>query len=163
MIVIADTTPLNYLVQLRHADLLPRLFGRVLIPPAVFEELRHSGSPESVRVWVARPPSWLQIQSLRSRPDPALEHLDRGEREAIALAEELGADQLLVDEADARHEAARRNLPFIGTLGILRRAAQLDWIDLPATLRELQRTTFYVDAKLIESLLDEDAMRRRKR
>jgi predicted nucleic acid-binding protein len=74
----------------------------------------------------------------------------------------LRADQLLLDEADARREAERRKLQFIGTLGVLRRAAQLDWIDLPSTLRHLQQTTFYVDAKLIQSLLDEDAARKRK-
>jgi predicted nucleic acid-binding protein len=162
MIVIADTTPLNYLVLLQQADLLPRLFGRVLIPPAVFEELQDSESPQSVRAWAAQHPSWLQVQPLRSKPDPALDYLDPGEREAITLAEELRADQLLLDEADARREAERRKLQFIGTLGVLRRAAQLDWIDLPSTLRHLQQTTFYVDAKLIQSLLDEDAARKRK-
>jgi len=84
------------------------------------------------------------------------------EREAITLAEELGADQLLLDEADARREAARRNLPFIGTLGILRRAAQLDLLNLPATLARLQQTTFYVDPELIRSLLEENAQRKKR-
>jgi predicted nucleic acid-binding protein len=76
----------------------------------------------------------LQVQTLHSQPDSELDYLDEGEREAIALAEELKADHLLLDEIDARKEAARRKLPFIGTLGILRRAAQLDLIDLPSTL-----------------------------
>ena len=162
MIVIADTTPLNYLVLLDQIDLLPRLFGRVLIPPAVFEELQQPESPQSVRAWVTQPPYWLQIQPLRSKPDLALDYLDQGEQEAITLAEELKADQLLLDEVDARREAKRRNLPFIGTLGVLRRASQFDWIDLPTILRHLQQTTFYVDAKLIQSLLDEDATRKKK-
>lgn len=131
MIVIADTTPLNYLVLVQQADLLPRLFGKVLIPPAVFKELEDPETPDSVRAWLASAPSWLNVQPLHSQPDPALGYLDDGEREAITLAEELRADQLLLDEADARKEAARRNLPFIGTLGILWRAAQLDLQDLP--------------------------------
>ena len=76
----------------------------------------------------------LQVQTLHSQPDSELDYLDEGEREAIALAEELKADHLLLDEIDARKEAARRKLPFIGTLGILRRAAQLDLIDLLSTL-----------------------------
>ncbi|MBV9677784.1 MAG: DUF3368 domain-containing protein [Acidobacteriaceae bacterium] len=54
----------------------------------------------------------------------------------------------------------RRQLPFIGTLGILRRAAQLDLLDLPSTLAQLLETTFYVNPELIRSLLDEDARRR---
>jgi predicted nucleic acid-binding protein len=160
MIVIADTTPLNYLVLIQQADLLPRLFGKVLIPPAVFKELEDPETPECVRIWVTSAPPWLHVQPLRSQPDPTLDYLDDGEREAITVAEELGADQLLLDEADARKEAARRNLPFIGTLGILRRAAQLDQLDLPATLAKLQQTTFYIDPELIRSLLEEDAQRK---
>jgi predicted nucleic acid-binding protein len=129
MIVIADTTPLNYLVLIHQADLLPKLFGRVLIPPAVFEELRQPETPQLVQAWIANPPAWLQVQSLRSRPDPELDYLDWGEREAITLAQEIHADPLLLDETDARREAARRQLPFIGTLGVFARRR-------PARVRE---------------------------
>lgn len=163
MIVIADTTPVNYLVLIEAADLLPRLFGQVLIPPAVLAELNDPGTPSQVRVWLANIPPWLQVQALRSQPDPTLDYLDAGEREAIALAQELKADQILLDESDARKEAARRKLPFIGTLGILRRAAQLDLIDLPSTLARLQQTTFYVDPEVIRSLLNEDSLRRNRK
>jgi predicted nucleic acid-binding protein len=162
MIVVADTTPVNYLVLIEEADLLPRLFGVVLIPPAVWEELNDPDTPAPVRAWLAHPPSWFQVRPLQLPPDPELDELDDGEREAIALAEQLHADQLLVDELSARKEAARRQLRFIGTLGILRRAAQLDLIDLPSALARLQQTTFYVSAELIRSLLDEDAQRRRR-
>jgi predicted nucleic acid-binding protein len=162
MIVIADTTPVNYLVLIDAANLLPRLFGQVLIPPAVFAELQDPETPSLVRAWLANAPSWLQVQVLRSHPDPGLDYLDAGEREAIALAEELKADQILLDEMDARKEAARRKLPFIGTLGILRKAAQLDLINLPSTLARLQQTTFYVDPEVIRSLLDENAQRRNR-
>lgn len=68
-----------------------------------------------------------------------------GEREAIALAEELQADQLLLDDADARREAARRSLPFIGTLGVLREAARRELLDLRVVLVQLQETSFFVD------------------
>jgi predicted nucleic acid-binding protein len=44
MIVIADSTPLNYLILIHQVDLLPQLFDRVLIPPAVFEELPAPGN-----------------------------------------------------------------------------------------------------------------------
>jgi predicted nucleic acid-binding protein len=162
MIVIADTGPLNYLVLLQQAALLPRLFGQVFIPPAVWEELNDPDTPAPVRAWLAQNSAWLQIQPIHSSPDPQLDHLDDGEREAIALAEELHADEILLDELSARKEAARRQLPFIGTLGILRRAAQLDLIDLPSTLAQLQQTTFYVSADLIRSLLEEDAQRQHR-
>lgn len=98
MIVIADTSPVNYLVLIQEADLLPRLFGQVLIPPAVFAELKDPQAPPPVRAWLATAPLWLQVHSLRLHPDPALDYLDAGEREAIALAMELKADQVLMDE-----------------------------------------------------------------
>ena len=60
MIVIADSTPLNYLILIHQVDLLPQLFDRILIPPAVFEELQHQETPDVVRRWIASPPSWLQ-------------------------------------------------------------------------------------------------------
>jgi predicted nucleic acid-binding protein len=138
MIVVADTTPLNYLVLIDQAALLPRLFGRVLIPPAVLEELRDLETPEVVRAWIRDPPPWLQLMPLDSQPDPLLDYLDPGEREAIALAEHLHADRLLLDDAAARREAALRNLAFIGTLGILREAARRDMIELPAALTRVQ-------------------------
>ena len=161
MIVIADTSPINYLVLFHEADLLPRLFDKVFIPPAVWEELNDPDTPAPVRDWLTQASSWLQVQPLHGTPDLRLEYLDDGEREAIALAEELHADEILVDELIARKEAARRQLRFIGTLGILRRAAQLHLIDLPSTLGRLQQTTFYAGAELIRSLLDEDAQRRK--
>ena len=162
MIVIADSTPLNYLILIHQVDLLPQLFDRILIPPAVLEELQHQETPDVVRRWIARPPSWLHVQALRSVLDPALGFLDPGEREAIALAEELQADQLLLDDADARREAARRNLLFIGTLGVLREAARRELLDLRVVLLQLQETSFFVDPALIESLLDEEARRKQR-
>jgi predicted nucleic acid-binding protein len=114
MIVIADATPLNYLILIDQAELLPRLFDRILIPPAVFEELQHQETPDVVRRWIARPPSWLHVQALRSVLDPALGLIQESGKPSPSR--ELHADQLLLDDADARREAARRSLPFIGTL-----------------------------------------------
>jgi predicted nucleic acid-binding protein len=125
MIVIADTTPLT--------------------PPAVFEELRQPETPQLVQEWIADPPAWLQVHSLRSLPEPELDCLDSGEREAITVAHEIHADQLLLDETDARQEAARRKLPFIGTLGVLREAARQDLVEL------------------MRSLLEEDSARNKKK
>lgn len=129
-------------------------------PPSVFEELQDPETPSTVRYWLAASPSWLQVQPLSFEPSPDLDFLDRGEREALTLAEELCAEQVLIDESAARREAARRKLPFIGTLGILRKAAQLGWLDLPSALTQLQNTSSYVDDRLIQSLLQEDALRR---
>ena len=54
MVVIADTTPVNYLVLIRHQDLLPRLFGWLLIPPAVLRDLRAGATPQAVWEWMPK-------------------------------------------------------------------------------------------------------------
>jgi predicted nucleic acid-binding protein len=99
------------------------------------------------------------MRSLNVVPDSSLNFLDRGEREAIALAEELHADRLIADETLARREAARRKLSVIGTLGLLRNAARAGLLSLPEALEELQKTSFYVAPELIRFLLDEEAAR----
>ena len=99
MIVISDTSPLNYLVLIGQDSVLPILFDRVAAPPAVIAELGHHGSPQVVRDWAAAPPAWLEILT-PATIDSAL-GLGAGETEAIGLARELHADTLLIDERKA--------------------------------------------------------------
>ena len=76
-----------------------------------------------------------------------------GEREAIALAEQLSADQLIVDDMAPRREAERRGLIVIGTLGVLPEAAWEGLIDLRVTLERLGKTSFHISPELIQRLL----------
>lgn len=76
--------------------------------------------------------------------------LDAGERAAIALAEAMNADLLLIDEAAGRREASCRSILVTGTLGVLRSAAEKGLIDVPDVLGRLQATNFYVGDNLIE-------------
>lgn len=57
MIVVSDTSALCYLLLIDAADLLPKLFGRVVIPGAVHSELTAEGSPEAIRHWASNPPA----------------------------------------------------------------------------------------------------------
>lgn len=159
MIVVADTSPINYLLLIGHIDVLPHFYGRILVPPSVWQELQDISAPEIVRAWVKTVPDWLELSSFIYVPEPSLSFLDRGEQEAIALAEQCHADRLIVDEMLARKEAIRRNLSVIGTLGVLRNAARAGLLALPEALSKLQKTSFYADPELIRSLLDEDAAR----
>ncbi len=118
--IVADTTPLNYLVLIEAAEILPRLYERVLIPPAVKDELNHPNAPDRVRAWIAQPPSWLNVVSLKLPvPAPGLAHLDAGKCEAIALASEQEAMLLLLDDRDGAVAARSHGLRVIGTLGVL--------------------------------------------
>jgi len=95
-LVIADTAPINYLILIGHVDLLPRLFERVALPRAVGRELSDLDAPTLVRNWIASSPSWLEIYDTEGLPQ--VSGLDEGETAAIALAEFLHADIVLIDE-----------------------------------------------------------------
>ena len=85
-------------------------------------------------------------------PDPSLARLDAGERDAIALATELQADQLIVDAREGRREAERRGIPAIGTLGVLREATTLKLLDIRVAVGRLQATSFYVAPEVLAEL-----------
>ena len=107
MIVVADSSPLHYLILLDHAEVLRSLYGNVLIPDAVAAELRAAGSPRSVREWVEHHPSWLRVVAVAPEDIVMVaDELDMGERAAIALAERTGAELLLIDEAPAEPKRA---------------------------------------------------------
>jgi predicted nucleic acid-binding protein len=154
MIVVADTTPINYLILIEEIDVLPKLYGRVIIPLAVSEELMRSRAPVKVQEWMKQPPDWLEVLSPTIVVDTKLAKLDAGERDAIALAEELSADQLIVDELLGRREAERRSLPVIGTVGVLREAAEMGLLDLRSAFERLQQTSFHVSPAILASLLN---------
>jgi predicted nucleic acid-binding protein len=162
MIVISDTTPLNYLALIGQQELLARLFERVIIPQAVWTELQAAGTPESVRSWITSAPEWLEVRRTNLPEDAALSMLGPGEQEAILLAQELHVDLLLIDDRDGRLEATRRNIAVVGTLGILDKAAERDWLDLPEALARLQQTSFRASPELIHSLLERDAKRKQR-
>jgi predicted nucleic acid-binding protein len=143
MIVVADASPLNYLIQIECEKLLRDLYACVLVPAAVVEELRHAGAPIMVARWMESMPEWIEIRRTTSPQDPALEVLDAGEREAIQLAEEQQADLLLIDERRGREEARRRGLATMGTLGVLLAAAERGLVDADAAFQQLiAETTF---------------------
>lgn len=163
MIVIADTSPLNYLVLIHTAHVLPQLYRQVLIPEAVLAELQDSDAPAAVAAWVSSLPRWVEVQPAPDTSDTALDELDAGERAAIALAQALPPPVLLLmDDVRGRNEASRRQIPVTGTLGVLQAAAIRDLLDLPTALARLGQTNFRTSAALIEELLAADAERKRR-
>ena len=155
MIVVADSGPLHYLVLVEYVDLLHRLYHDVLVPEHVANELSTAGAPVAVRAWITKPPAWINIRSVT--PDAVskvTDGLDLGERAAIALAETLQADLLLIDEAAGRAEARRRRLRVTGTLGVLRSGAEQGLVNVPEMLERLKETSFYLDETLVNTVFD---------
>jgi predicted nucleic acid-binding protein len=148
MIVVADTSPLNYLILLGHPEVLQEIYGRVLVPNAVLIEMRHPEAPKEVRLWASAPPDWIeQVQVQRLDATLAME-LGAGEREAISLALEVRADVLLIDERAGRVEAEARHIPVAGTLAVLVQASLRGYFDFPEVVGRLRRFGFRVSTEV---------------
>jgi predicted nucleic acid-binding protein len=162
VIVVADTSPLNYLIQIGCIDVLQKLYGRVLLPTGVLRELSHAGAPAAVRIWTKQIPPWIEIGPAVIPADITLAFLGLGEREAIQLAKEYHADLLLIDERKGSLEAQRRGIPTTGTLGVLLASAEFGFIDARHAYRLLvERTTFRTSPALETAFLTQASRRPR--
>jgi predicted nucleic acid-binding protein len=157
-VVIADSSPLNYLMLIGSVDVLHRLYGTVVVPKQVIAELIEPAAPHDVRRWALHLPGWIDVR-VAVVSDEDMPHLDPGA--AIVLAQSERAALLLIDETAGRIEASRRGIQNTGTLGVLRAAALKGHVDLPTALARLLETNFRVSVELVSTLLAEDAERRR--
>ncbi|MBD5513589.1 MAG: DUF3368 domain-containing protein [Lachnospiraceae bacterium] len=122
MIVVSDTTPLISLLKIDRIGLLEKLFGQVLIPQAVFDELT-ADERFKLEADQIRRKQFIIVKTVQN-PESAnilkrATGLDQGESEAIILTDELNADVLLMDEAKGRAVSFQMGLKIMGTIGIL--------------------------------------------
>ena len=156
MIVVSDTSVLTNLAAIGRFDLLRRLYATIHIADGVWEELNAGGKhwPGSEEVATA---NWVERHAVQNQAlTCALEgDLDRGEAESIALALDLGADLILLDEREGRHAAQRLGLQVIGVVGILLEAKVKGAVDaLRPHLDALRQTAgFYLSEPLYRSAL----------
>ena len=150
IVVVADTSPLNYLIQIDSDHVLPVLYERVLVPSAVVGELKHPRSVPAVRAWLTRMPSWLEVREVTETTETTLTRLDPGERQAIQLAKQEHADLLLMDEKLGVRIAREQGLAVSGTLSVLVQAAYRKLIDIEQALRDLQATDFRCSPSVLE-------------
>ncbi len=143
--VVADSTCLIGLSKIGQLDLLRNLFGTVLIPRAVFDEvvLRGSGRPGAAEVGAA---DWIETRDAIDRlaVNALSLQLGPGESEAIVLASEQVVDFIILDDWQARQVALGLSLPVIGTVAVLAKAEEKGFIaDLHAALDDLRKAGFY--------------------
>jgi uncharacterized protein len=120
VIIVSDTSPINNLVAINHLYLLRQLYGTVIIPEAVYRELTNPNFPVAGATEV-QTFDWVQTRTVSDRTlvEALSNELDIREAEAIALAVEMQADQVLIDERRGRLVASRLNFRYTGILGIL--------------------------------------------
>ncbi len=156
MIVVADTSVILNLVCVGQAGLLRQLYREVWIPPKVAEEFdwQTSVNPHFHGLQL---PAWIQARVPVAVPEKLRSHelLDDGEREALALALEMRADAILIDEENGREIASEFGLHYIGILGILLRAREQGFIPaLRPVLDALKNdANFWISGPLRERIL----------
>ncbi len=156
MVVISDTSPISALFRIGQLELLPKLYKTVVIPASVALELQklslfgYQADEIFQYEWlkILQVPASKKLEALR-------EILDPGEAEAIALALELKADTLLIDEVRGRDVALSEGLQIIGVLGILLEAKELGLIkQVKSIIDELVNVAaFRVNPKLYQAIL----------
>jgi uncharacterized protein len=159
VIVISDTSAITSLAAINYLKLLPQLYNQVTIPEAVYRELADIDPPVPGTIEV-QTSSWLKVRQVINRE--VVERLqnevmlDPGESEAIALALELDADLLLIDERRGRAEANRLGVKITGLLGILVEAKRKKLIVAVKPLMDalIATSEFRVSSALYNQILD---------
>lgn len=159
MPTVSNTSPLLNLAVIGELPLIRMQFSTVLVPPVVVEEFRlDTERPGTGVLSRALDDGWIDV----TEPDDAplvrtlRQDIDRGEAEAIALATEVDADHLLIDERDGRNRARNLELEVTGVLGILLRAARKGTLSsLSDALDRLEEQAgFWIDPALRRQILD---------
>jgi len=153
-VVVVNTTPLISLAIIKRLDLLQRLYGEVLIPPAVEKEVMAGGQKSEGYVDLSECP-FVRTVPLKdpSRAD-LLADLHGGEAEAIALAQELNADLVIIDERLGRAHAKRLGLQLTGVVGVLLRAKKSGLITaIGPLLRQLVEGGIWLSDDLVQEAL----------
>ena len=155
MIVVSDTSVISNLAQIDHLALLHDLYGQIIVPIKVLDELKAHRSTMTKLTGK----SWLTSQTIT---DSALykeleESLDPGEAEAIVLAKELDAELLLIDERKGRQIAKEHGLQIVGLLGVLIDAKRMGRVTSlkPLMDRLINEASFWISPKLYQSVLAE--------
>ena len=152
-LVIADTGPINYLILIGHTDILPALFQKVILPAVVRDELIHPKAPLAVHQWVANPPLWVEIHQTPHAHDTTWAKLDAGEEDAIALAIELHADLILMDDRDGVLAARSKGFRVVSLF--LPCAAAHGLLNLAEAFDRISRTSFHYKQSVMDQFLDD--------
>ncbi|MDZ4289719.1 MAG: DUF3368 domain-containing protein [Prosthecobacter sp.] len=153
MIIISDTSPLSALAEIGELEILPALYGKIVIPETVRRECSHPHAPPALAVWLAKTGSKVVIV-----PDPVpltteASDLDPGEAAAISLAWLHREDSLLiVDDKDGRKLCKALGLAMTGTAGLLLAAARRGLVNFEDVIQRLQATSFRLHPSVLDDL-----------
>jgi predicted nucleic acid-binding protein len=125
MLAVSNTSPISNLACIGRLDLLKSQFTALWIPAAVAQELNAHPDPAALAaINAAIRDQFIRITQAQDTPFKRMlsGQIHAGEAEAIAMAADLKADAILIDEQEGRALATQAGLAVTGTLGVLLRA-----------------------------------------
>ena len=155
-LVIANTSPLFYLHQIGHLEILHALYRRVVIPPAVQAELAAGGKAGFATPDISQA-EWIEVRRVRSQElIPAVVDLGPGEAEVLALGLENPGSLLVLDDRLGRRVAHLNSLPDTGTVGVLVKAKQAGHVKaIRPLIQQLRATGLWLADDLVAMVLDQ--------
>lgn len=151
--VVSNTTPIISLLKLSKLEILKDLYAEILIPEAVYIEIE-TGKNKAYYQDLKKL-DWIRIEEIQDKK--ALTYfldLDLGEAESIVLANEVGADLIILDEKLGRFHAKHSGLKVTGTIGILLKAKARGLISsIKPLLYELIEKDVWISESLISEIL----------
>lgn len=150
--IVSNTTPIIALLKIDKLILLKELYGEIIIPKAVYDEI-NEGKDKTYYADLQQI-DWIKILEIKN--NKALHYfleLDAGEAEVIVLATEINADLVIIDETLGRMFAKHNNLKVTGSIGILIKAKEKGLVErITPLLDELQEKGFWIGNKLRDKI-----------
>lgn len=161
MQIVLNSSPLIFLAKLGYLNQFIKSSDNFYIPQSVADEIEAKSDPASQTVQILINSGSLQVRasSLTTLVNSLNQRLGKGESEAIALAIELNADRVLLDDSTARREARRLGVAINGTLAVIRRLSKDNEISIESLDNLYQRLIeieFRVKRSLFEQIFSED-------
>ncbi len=152
--VVVNSTPLIVLCGINRLDILQKLYHKIIIPAAVYQEV--TAKKDSACMQLKTAGSWIQVEQVRDYVEKKMykAKLHDGEVEVMILAQELNADLVIIDDDAAKKTAKYLGLTVTGTLGVLLKAKKQKIIEsIYPLLTEMKKNGFYIDSALENMVL----------
>ena len=150
--IIVNSTPLIALAKANKLEILKGLYEHIIIPEAVYREVTEKDDVAAQRIEAAR--EWIEVRKVDYNLDRRMykAKLHDGEVEVMLLAQEIGADAVIIDDA-ARKTAEYLGLPLTGTLGVMSKAKQRGLLEaVMPVIQQMEQNGIFFSRELKEKI-----------
>ena len=151
--IIVNSTPLIALAKANKLEILKEMYEHIIIPEAVYREVTEKDDVAAQRIEAAR--EWIEVRKVVSNLDRRMykAKLHDGEVEVMLLAQEIGADAVIIDDGAARKTAEYLELPLTGTLGVMIKAKRRGLLEaVMPVVQQMEQNGIFFSRELKEKI-----------